>query len=257
MNFISEDGWEIRPAGGVTGEAFYACHGKEKLFLKRNSSPFLAVLSAEGIVPKLVWTRRLENGDTITAQEWIHGRKLEPHDMRREPVAKLLNKIHRSKALLRMLYRIGITPSLPHVLVRNLENTLPERFLHNPLIKRTIHYLKQNLERVEPERLAVCHGDVNHNNWLLTEDNDLYLIDWDNAMIGDPAIDIGPLLYWYIPEDEWEDWLRNYGVVPDENLNFRLRWYTLYQTLYYIHLYYENGDRKESEFWYDYLANFF
>ena len=37
----------------------------------------------------------------------------------------------------------------------------------------------------------VCHGDVNHNNWLLTEDNQLYLIDWDGAMIADPAIDLG------------------------------------------------------------------
>ena len=141
MNFISEDGWEIRPAGGVTGEAFYACHGQEKLFLKRNSSPFLAVLSAEGIVPKLIWTRRLENGDTITAQEWIHGRKLEPHDMRKEPVAKLLNKIHRSKALLRMLYRIGKSPSRPNVLVSNLEKLLAEPFVQSTLIIRTIQYL--------------------------------------------------------------------------------------------------------------------
>lgn len=257
VNFISEDGWKIRPAGGVTGEAFYACHGQEKLFLKRNSSPFLAVLSAEGIVPKLVWTRRLENGDTITAQEWIQGRKLEPHDMGREPVAKLLNKIHRSQALLKMLYRIGKTPSKPHMLIRQLEGLLDEQFLNNPLIQRTLRYLRNHIHRVEWNSWAVCHGDVNHNNWLLTKDNDLYLIDWDNALIGDPAIDIGPLLYWYIPEEDWDEWLRNYGVTPDQTLKFRLHWYTIYQTLYSIHFYYENGNRKESKFWYDYLANFF
>ncbi len=57
--------WEITPAGGATGEAYFAKFQDRKLFLKRNSSPFLAVLSAEGIVPKLVWTRRMENGDVI------------------------------------------------------------------------------------------------------------------------------------------------------------------------------------------------
>lgn len=39
------------PAGGATGDAYYAEHNGQQLFLKRNSSPFLAVLSAEGIVP--------------------------------------------------------------------------------------------------------------------------------------------------------------------------------------------------------------
>lgn len=92
VNLFFEKGWVIQPAGGVTGEAFYATHKNEKLFLKRNSSPFLAVLSAEGIVPKLVWTKRLENGDVITAQQWITGRKLEPEDMSSERVAKLLKK---------------------------------------------------------------------------------------------------------------------------------------------------------------------
>ncbi len=39
-------------------------------FLKRNSNPFIAALSAEGIVPKLVWTKRIETGEVVTAQHW-------------------------------------------------------------------------------------------------------------------------------------------------------------------------------------------
>jgi thiamine kinase-like enzyme len=79
--------WEITPAGGKTGEAFYAKYEDQRLFLKRNSSPFLAVLSAEGIVPKLVWTKRLESGDVITAQQWLPGRELKPSEMNQELVA--------------------------------------------------------------------------------------------------------------------------------------------------------------------------
>lgn len=66
-------GWLVRPAGGLTGEAFIAEKNGKRLFLKRNTSPFLAVLSAEGIVPKLIWTKRIENGDVITAQECWKG----------------------------------------------------------------------------------------------------------------------------------------------------------------------------------------
>ena len=38
----------------------------------------------------------------------------------------------------------------------------------------------------------------------LDENNQLYLIDWDGAVVADPAIDIGTLLYWYIPRESWE-----------------------------------------------------
>jgi len=73
---ILGDDWQVSPAGGATGEAYIAEYGNQKLFLKRNSSPFLAVLSAEGIVPKLLWTKRLGNGDVITAQQWLEDRRI-------------------------------------------------------------------------------------------------------------------------------------------------------------------------------------
>lgn len=92
LEHILGQGWEVIPAGGATGEAFFAKHQDQKLFLKRNSSPFLAVLSAEGIVPKLVWTKRTENGDVITAQQWLSGRELKPDEMSQDRVAKLLKK---------------------------------------------------------------------------------------------------------------------------------------------------------------------
>ena len=83
---------ELIPAGGVTGDAYIAQNGQQKLFLKRNTSPFLAVLSAEGIVPKLLWTRRVTNGDVISAQKWLPGQKLRPEDMKLERVARIAEK---------------------------------------------------------------------------------------------------------------------------------------------------------------------
>ncbi|MCP6043002.1 aminoglycoside phosphotransferase, partial [Klebsiella pneumoniae] len=82
------------------GEAYVATTRQQKIFVKRNSSPFLAILSAEGIVPKLLWTKRMFNGDVLSAQQFIEGRELSPADMKRADVAAQLGKIHHSKELL-------------------------------------------------------------------------------------------------------------------------------------------------------------
>jgi thiamine kinase-like enzyme len=246
--------WEIVPAGGATGEAFFASHEDQRLFLKRNSSPFLAVLSAEGIVPKLVWTKRLENGDVITAQQWLNGRELSPLEMTQERVAILLRKIHHSKPLLSMLRRLGKTPLLPENLFKTVMNQLDDQVLDFSQVKNTIDFLKKEKENVYSEIKVVCHGDVNHNNWLLSENNQLYLIDWDGAMVADPAIDLGLLLYWYIPEDNWEDWLSMYGITMTEHLKLRMKWYVALQTLSSIQWHKDKKRFQEMDKWVQFLT---
>jgi thiamine kinase-like enzyme len=224
--------WDITPAGGATGDAYFAEYEGKKLFLKRNSSPFLAVLSAEGIVPKLVWTKRLENGDVFTAQQWLNGRELKPHEMGSEQVASLLRKIHRSKDLVTMLKRLGKTPLRPEMMLETLKEYFARHAFANPFIGQAFHWLEQHLSSLQCDEYVVCHCDINHNNWLLAEDGKLYLIDWDGAMIADPAIDIGMLLYSYIPEEKWEEWLELYGLELTDSLRLRMKWYTIVQTLY-------------------------
>lgn len=249
--------WEIIPAGGATGEAFVASHEKEKLFLKRNSSPFLAVLSAEGIVPKLVWTKRLENGDVITAQKWLVGRELEPEEMNQERVAKLLHKIHSSSPLLGMLKRMGKSPLQPEGLLKIIEEQLDEETYLLPIVTSSLHFLQKELKNIGTDQQVVCHGDVNHNNWLLGKNNQLYLIDWDEAIIGDPAIDLGMLLYWYIPKDRWEEWISLYGIELSDHLLLRMRWYVVAQTLTSIQWHNDMGRLKEMNKWIHFLEELF
>lgn len=245
--------WEIFPAGGATGEAFVASHDKEKLFLKRNSSPFLAVLSAEGIVPKLVWTKRLENGDVITAQKWLAGRELTPEEMNQERVAKLLHKIHSSGPLLCMLKRMGKTPLKPEGLLEIIEERLDEEIYSLPVVTASLQFLQQELNNIQTDLQVVCHCDVNHNNWLLGKNNQLYLIDWDEAMIGDPAIDLGMLLYWYIPDHQWEDWIRLYGIELTPHLLLRMKWYVVAHTLNSVQWHLDTGRPDEMNRWLRFL----
>lgn len=245
--------WEIVPAGGATGEAFFARHKDQRLFLKRNSSPFLAVLSAEGIVPKLVWTKRFENGDVITAQQWLNGRELKQVEMNNERVARLLKKIHSSEPLLGMLKRLGKSTLYPEKILYIIENELDAELRMNKAVTNSIEFLRNEISNIQCEEKAVCHCDVNHNNWLLTENNQLYLIDWDGAMIADPAIDLGMLLYWYIPKNEWADWVSRYGWTLTEDLAFRMKWYAIAQTLTSIQWHKNKNRFQEMHKWLHYL----
>ncbi|MGG3572698.1 phosphotransferase family protein [Bacillus gobiensis] len=234
MNWLGQllgSEWELFPAGGATGDAFLAKHNGQKLFLKRNSSPFLAVLSAEGIVPKLVWTKRMENGDVITAQHWLSGRELKPKDMEGKQVAELLKKIHSSKELVDMLKRLGKNPLTPDAVVEQLKYNFTYLRYSHPLLERALRYLEGHIEQIRHSEKVVCHSDLNHNNWLLADNDQLYLIDWDGAVIADPAIDLGPLLYHYIAESEWQNWLLQYGVELTSVLRLRMLWYVLADTL--------------------------
>lgn len=253
MEHLFGQDWEIVPAGGATGAAYFAQHEEQRLFLKRNSSPFLAVLSAEGIVPKLVWTKRLENGDVITAQQWMNGRELKPGDMNDDRVAKLLKKIHASEPLLGMLTRLGKSPLKPEMFLHALNEELDGELRTKQAVINSLDFLNANVGHIDVDEKVVCHCDVNHNNWLLTEDNQLYLIDWDGAMIADPAIDLGLLLYSYIPAEEWEEWLDKYGIILTENLRQRMKWYALAQSLSAIQWHKNQNRIPEMEKWIDFL----
>lgn len=257
MEHLFGQDWEIVPAGGATGAAYFAQHEEQRLFLKRNSSPFLAVLSAEGIVPKLVWTKRLENGDVITAQQWMNGSELKPGDMKNDRVAKLLKKIHASEPLLGMLTRLGKSPLEPEMILNTLFEDLDDELRTKPAVKKALAFLEENAGNVGFNEKVVCHCDVNHNNWLLTEDNQLYLIDWDGAVIADPAIDLGLLLYSYIPVEEWEDWLDKYGLSLTEGLKQRMKWYALAQSLSSIQWHKNQNRIPEMERWIEFLKALF
>ncbi len=247
------DGWKVEPAGGATGEAYIAQQGDQKVFLKRNSSPFLAVLSAEGIVPKLLWTKRLENGDVVTAQRWVKGRELKAYEMKERKVAKLLSKIHGSNELLAMFKRIGNEPLSADVIIDNLRVQLQLNQVEDDIIETGMAYLAAQLDQVVYDQYVVCHCDINHNNWIHGEEEQLYLIDWDGATVADPALDLGLLLYSYIPEHDWEEWIEKYGLLLGESLRERMHWYVVSQTISIILWHYERKQFEEVDKFKDYL----
>jgi thiamine kinase-like enzyme len=79
--------------------------------------------------------------------------------------------------------------------------------------------IQPNLSAFRGRPVGPAHGDVNCANWLADEQNRVYLVDWEQTRLEDPALDVGMLLHWYVPVSLWPVFVREYaagGVVrPD------------------------------------------
>lgn len=228
MELERETGWKLHPIGGNTGHAYMGIKDEEKLFLKRNSSPFLAALSLEGISPRLVWTKRIGNGDVLTAQEWCNGRTLEKEEMTWSRVAEILHKVHHSGSLKRMLKRVGGTSVSPQDLLFQYKVNLSPDLAEHPQLKEAIEQLTALCSEVTSKREeAVCHGDTSRKNWLISDEDQLYLVDWDSAILADPAYDIGQLFGEYLSAEQVDEWLQSYKTEYSPLFKKRIMWYTV------------------------------
>ena len=66
-------------------------------------------------------------------------------------------------------------------------------------------------------------------------------------MIVDLLIDIGMLLYAYIPREQWASWLEEYGMEFDEQLQLRMKWYTVAQTIALLMWHKGRNNEKEMQ----------
>lgn len=232
MEIEKESGWKLHPIGGETGQAFMGIRDQEKVFLKKNSSPFLATLSLEGITPRLIWTKRTGNGDVLTAQEWCNGRTLKRPEMAGANVVNILNKLHQSDILKRLLNRISGIEVNEEDLMREYLEDLAIDLKNHPLLKKAYDFLRNSPPLIYTEDdVSVCHADISNKNMLLSDEGELFLVDWDTAILMDHLFDIGQLLARYIEKEDWLDWARETGQLYSENEKGRIYWYVIINLL--------------------------
>ncbi|MDH6365561.1 thiamine kinase-like enzyme [Enterococcus sp. PF1-24] len=247
MEFQLDQGWTMRPVKGATGETYIGVKGEQQIFIKRNTTPMLAALSKEGITPKLVWTKRTGNGDVLTAQEWLDGRKLAPDEIgSRNDVIDVLYHLHHSESLRKMLQQIGGVTMTPELLWQELLQELPAAFEEHTFLRDVMAYLQKNLPTMAEKNITVVHGDVNHRNWLVCQ-HYLYLVDWDSVMFADYALDIGTILGQYVPLSKWSKWLVTYGVQATDETLERIHWYAVLSTAKEIKRLLLQGDQRRSK----------
>ncbi len=79
----------------------------------------------------------------------------------------------------------------------NLADKLDKQISASPLPKETRYDLHMKLQTM-PRGKALCHGDFNPTNVIITPKGDWRVIDWSHVRLGDPLADVARtyLLFW-------------------------------------------------------------
>ena len=79
----------------------------------------------------------------------------------------------------------------------NLSDKLDKQISASPLPKETRYDLHMKLQSF-PRGKALCHGDFNPTNVIITPKGDWRVIDWSHVRLGDPLADVARtyLLFW-------------------------------------------------------------
>ena len=129
----------LTPIPGKSGKAYMGSYPDGKrVFVKMNTSPILPGLAREQIAPQLLWTRRLADGRDMCAQEWLTGKILTPYDMNHKQIITILNRLHRSRPLMKQLSRLGYTMEKPVDLLRSWQQEVPEILQQNHYLNSVI-----------------------------------------------------------------------------------------------------------------------
>lgn len=237
-------------------EDYYFSKDNHKYFIKKNATPIVTVLSIEGIVPKLKWTKRLINGDVLIAQDFENGRTFTPEDMIDKRIPQILKKVHNSQKIKKIMKAQGYKEETADRLLLNLKQLMNEELRRNNDIVDAVLYLENNLPKKDIE-YSPCHADLHNDNWLLSDKNKLFLVDWEEVILGDPAIDISFILYRYIPQEQWISWLNIYGQELTLSYKKRLKWYIIFQTIIMVIWYNEKKQFSNMNSWLVFLNKIF
>jgi thiamine kinase-like enzyme len=66
---------------------------------------------------------------------------------------------------------------------------------------------------------------------LLSDEGDLYIVDWDTAVLMDYLFDIGQLFARYIDKNDWEKWATKNKLHYTDNEKNRILWYAVINLL--------------------------
>ncbi|QDK70878.1 phosphotransferase family protein [Lactococcus protaetiae] len=237
--------WDMTPVKGGSGNAFSGKIDKERIFIKKNGSPFLPSIYLEGITPKVLWTKRTAEGDTLSAQPWIDGHTLSPEDMSDRQINHILAHLHDSKKLVESYKKLGSQVIPPKQLLENCVKQT-KALQTNRFLSSIIEEMYQEIPELQNDEVVVVHGDVNHKNWLVDDaSGKIYLVDWDTVFLSDSMVDMAHVLSHYIQHEDWSLWLMSSGVRPRADLMDKVAWYGKLSFLRQISEYLVRGKMKE------------
>lgn len=235
----------LQPLKGKSGQAYIGTYPTgERVFVKMNTTPILAALAKEQIAPQLLWSKRLSNGDTMSAQEWLDGRLLNRADMTSKQIIQILVRMHTSRPLVNQLLQLNYQIENPYDLLVDWEKNAPLQLQENTYLQSIVKELKRSLPEFKSDHATIVHGDVRHSNWVITTSGLIYLVDWDSVRLTDRMYDVAHLLSHYVPPIMWPEWLSYYGYKNNDLVLRKIYWYGQFSFLSQILKFYEIRDME-------------
>jgi thiamine kinase-like enzyme len=232
-NFSGKE-WKISsPQQGSGQESYFADTDKLAFFVKLGVQVERYLVMFElGLSPGLVTTGSLTDGTNLIIQEKVIGRHPSRKDFHRhlDQFAHAIGTTHRCENLKALLPQ-KISNSYIDACLESLSQIEKRWALYKPLVKPAcavfvnegIDYLREEIIQIQGAGLVASHNDVCDGNWLVSLAGRVYLIDYEEMSLGDPALDIGAIMWWYYPPNLRTQFLEIAGYRNDSDFLNRMR----------------------------------
>jgi thiamine kinase-like enzyme len=220
------------PYQGTGHETYYARSEGHSLFVKLGAQiERYQVISALGLCPRVIEVGTLEDGTTILIQKKIDARRPSRQDfhIHLSRFAEIIGKTHRCEELKRVLpdrgsnsYKTVALDMLSEIIVRWNQHKSKAPTAAG-FIDESISRLSAHIQQFRDCGLVASHNDICNANWLVTDEGNIYLIDFESMSQDDPALDLGAFLWWYYPPKFYPEFLKIAGYENDDLFRQRMR----------------------------------
>lgn len=232
INQFSSDSWEFTYPGGHGNETYFAWSGKKVYFVKLGSQVArYKALASIGLTPPVLAEGFLDDGTSIMVQTHIEGRTPTRRDYHNhlDNFASAIHKVHHSAKVKQTLPEV-FTDEYCAIGYQVLDEIQTRWKKFRSLVPGSADFVDEGIiqlrEKVKEFRgtgLVSSHNDINNSNWIITPDENLYLIDLDSMSLDDPALDIGATLWWYYPPEMRQEFLEIDGYADGHEFKTRMQ----------------------------------
>ncbi len=230
-HFLSNH-WEFALPNGSGNETYFAYSNEHAYFVKLGVQiTRYQAMASLSLTPQVLTSGNLEDGTSILIQPYIRGRKPSRKDYRihLEQIAAMINKTHHSTEIKRILPEVA--SDLYSVVGLESLTRIQQRWKHYKaqvpevadFVDESLAHLAQQVQCFLGTGLVASHNGICNDNWLVSSDGKLYLIDLESMALDDPACDIGATLWWYYPPELRQQFLEIVGYANDERFQDRMR----------------------------------
>jgi len=172
-----------------------------------------AVVEETGLpVPKLLEVTVIE-GKWAIAMEYFRGKTLKQHAETKENKHKEIEKLVAVQREIQEKNPAGLT---------DMRVQMAERIERSGLDSKTQGKLLQKMAMM-PVRKCLCHGELDLSNIIISDFDDVCILDWSHAAAGDPSADAAKTYLMFILGDDNASaeyylgvFCRESGISPEE-----------------------------------------